>query len=348
MADLLEETGIPIHWTRPGPALESDVLDVHDSSYVDTVKAASKDHLHSAWARYGLGTADVPVFHDMHDATCAVCGGSLAAGRRLLEGANFPILQLGGGLHHAMPARAAGFCVYNDVAMLIRLLRRNGMRVAYVDIDVHHADGVQAIFYRDPNVLTVSMHQSGQYLYPGTGSVDELGSGEAVGTAVNVPLHPGTGDASYLECFDAVVPPTLTRFSPDVLVVEVGADAHYLDPLANLNLTTFAYRDLFDRLVGLSKDLSGGRMVVTLGGGYNFDSTIRIWTILAYRLADLPPPEQLPPSWVYRWESRLKGSAGPSLHDQESTGQLQDLRSVAAEVNARTVESLIDTLNQLA
>jgi len=329
-----------VQWIHPDEASDADVLTVHDRVFVDTVKVASEGRTVGDLKRFGLGTGDVPIFSEMHDAAKCVAGGGLAAAQHILDGGRGPILQLGGGLHHAMRDRAAGFCVYNDVAMLICRLRRDNLRVAYVDVDVHHGDGVQSIFYDDPNVLTISLHESGKYLFPGTGVIQERGRGAGSGMAVNVPLHPGTGDESYLEVFDAIVPAELQKFSPDVIVVEAGADAHFLDPLAHLLLTTRVYGQIFRRLVELADSFAGSRLIATLGGGYDFDPTMRIWTILAYKLARSSLPEHVPREWATRWEATLGKSLQSSLHDRRQFLRHEDRIRWAAEANGQTVDAL--------
>jgi acetoin utilization protein AcuC len=245
-----------------------------------------------------------------------------------------------------MRDRAAGFCVYNDNAVMIKQLRARGLRVAYLDVDVHHGDGVQALFYDDPGVLTVSLHESGAYLFPGTGMIVEMGGEQARGTALNVPLHPGTGDASYLECFDAVVPEAVRRFEPDVLVLEAGADAHAIDPLAHLSLTTHGFSAVFDRIIRLADETAGGRLVAVLGGGYAFDSTIRTWSILACMLADTVVPEVIPPAWRSAWADRLLQPAWDRWHDVQRPGD-SDLTEAAEETNRETVGALKELLRAI-
>jgi acetoin utilization protein AcuC len=242
-----------------------------------------------------------------------------------------------------MPSAAAGFCVYNDVGVLISDLVASGKRVAYIDVDVHHGDGVQRMFYSDPRVLTVSLHETGRFLFPGTGFVDELGEGEGYGTAVNIPLQPGTRDTSYLESFDAIVPDLVNRFGPDLIVLEAGSDAHALDPLADLALTTKGYRVLFDRITKLSDVLCDGRVVATLGGGYYFDATLRIWTILACALAGVDPPAKMPAGWLERWQPAASGSLREDL-DDTFTVESRTSTDAAAEINRATVANLKDRL----
>ena len=218
-----------------------------------------------------------------------------------------------GGLHHAMPERASGFCVYDDPAIAIAWMLASGAeRIAYVDVDVHHGDGVQAIFYGEPRVLTISLHQSGRTLFPGTGDVDEIGAGQAKGTKVNVPLSPYTGDDGWLRAFEAVVPPLVTSWKPTVLVTQLGCDTHHSDPLALLDLTTNAYRRTARLLHDLAHDAAGGRWVATGGGGYQWARVVpRAWTVYFAEMARVEVPDQIPEAWIETAE-RESGSAVPA------------------------------------
>jgi acetoin utilization protein AcuC len=199
-----------------------------------------------------------------------------------------------------MPERASGFCVYNDPAVAIAWMLANGAaRVAYVDVDVHHGDGVQAIFDDDPRVLTISLHQTGRTLFPGTGFVGEIGSGDAAGTKVNVPLPPYTGDQAWLRAFEEVVPPLVTAWKPDVLVTQLGCDTHHTDPLAQLALTTAAYRRTASLLHDLAHQAAAGRWVATGGGGYQWARVVpRAWTIYFAEMAGGEVRDELPESWI--------------------------------------------------
>ena len=232
--------------------------------------------------RYGLGTSDNPVFPGMHEIAAWVAMASVEAARRVWTGDAQRACNISGGLHHAMPSYTSGFCVYNDVALAIRWLLDNGCeRVGYVDVDVHHGDGVQAIFYDDPRVMTVSLHETPAYLFPGTGFPNEIGGRGAEGTAVNVALPPGSTDADWLRAFHAVVPQVLRAHKPSVLVTQHGCDSHRQDPLADLNLTLDGQRASYFALASLADELCGGRWVCTGGGGYAvLDVVPRAWTHL--------------------------------------------------------------------
>ncbi|TDI68780.1 MAG: acetoin utilization protein AcuC [Bacteroidetes bacterium] len=338
--DLISGLDLKINWVDATPCTDYHLLRVHDNEFVEAVANASSNLTVPYAGFMGLATGDVPTFKGMHDASKVVCGGSLLAADMVASGHQKRVLQLGGGLHHAMSDRASGFCVYNDLAVMISGLRAKGFRVAYIDIDVHHGDGVQAIFYGDPEVLTVSLHESGEHLFPGTGFVDEIGKGDAKGMSVNVPLVPETTDESYLECFEAVVPDVLVRFEPDVLVVQAGADAHNMDPLAHLCLSTHAYEKLFDRLIALAESITGGRIVCTLGGGYAFDSTLRIWSMLAYKLAGEDLPENLPQAWLERWRQHIRNSGWHSWHDPLSVPESSETNLHIRDANRSTTDRL--------
>jgi acetoin utilization protein AcuC len=337
---------LPAEWIEPDDATDDQILVLHALPFVEAVKFASAAHGPPSSLSYGLGTSDVPVFLGMHEATQSVCGGSIEGARQILDQGAQRVLQLSGGLHHAMPGRAAGFCVYNDVALAIQEFVAAGKRVAFVDIDVHHSDGVQEMFYNEPSVLTISLHQSGRTLFPGTGFVHERGGPEAPGSAINVPLEPSTGNESYLECFDAVVPDAVAAFKPDVMVVEVGADAHLRDPLAQLDLTTSAFVGLFERITKIAESSAAGKLLVTLGGGYGFDATMRIWSLLAYRLADTSPPEEFPEEWLTRWRERTRLEIRSDLHDPGDEPSWMQMQAQAARLNRETVEELTRLLGQ--
>ena len=230
---LAAECGVLDHLEQvPAPMASDDLLaTVHDPALIEAVQRMSARPGPGEELR-GLGTDDNPVFRGMHHASAHIVGASHEAFRRVWTGESIHSANITGGLHHAMPDRASGFCIYNDVAVGIRWLLDNGaQRVAYVDVDVHHGDGVEAIFYDDPRVLTISLHESGQFLFPGTGFPADTGGPDAEGSAVNVALPPGTSDAGWLRAFHAVVPPLLREFAPDVLVTQHGCDSHADDPL---------------------------------------------------------------------------------------------------------------------
>jgi acetoin utilization protein AcuC len=283
----------------PAPASDEDVQRVHVPSYITAVKCAPEEPFGIG---HGLGTEDNPIFSGMHEASALVCGGSLLAAREIAEGRADRAVNIAGGLHHAMPDRASGFCVYNDCAVAISWLLDHGFdRIAYIDVDVHHGDGVQAAFYRDPRVLTVSLHQHPLTLWPGTGWPAESGEGDAAGTSVNVPLPPGTSDSGWLRAFHAVVPSLVAHFRPQILVTQCGVDTHFEDPLAHLGLSVDGHRAIYRALRELATHAAGGKWLALGGGGYGLFRVVpRSWTHLIATVLDrdITPDRSLPASWV--------------------------------------------------
>ncbi|MFI6792350.1 acetoin utilization protein AcuC [Nonomuraea sp. NPDC050383] len=292
------------------PAGDDELAMVHDRGYIEAVKRVSATGAPDLSA--GLGTADNPAFAGVHEASALIAGASLAAARAVWEGAAEHAVNVSGGLHHAMAATASGFCVYNDPALAIAwLLRQGATRVAYVDVDVHHGDGVQAAFYDDPRVLTISLHESPRTLFPGTGFAEETG---AEGTAVNVALPAGCGDTGWLRAFDAVVPPLLREFRPEILVTQHGCDSHALDPLANLMLSIDGQRTAYAALHRLAHETAGGRWIVTGGGGYELVQVVpRAWTHLIAEVAGHPLDPATPTGEEWRRLARERTGETPPL-----------------------------------
>jgi len=275
----------------PEAAALNEIARFHTREYIEILRAASAGDWVPHAARYGLGPGDNPIFPGLWEAAELVAGGSLLAARLVAEGEANRAFHFAGGLHHAMADRASGFCYVNDAVLAIMKLRERGWRVAYVDIDAHHGDGVQFAFYRDPSVLTISTHERGDRLFPGTGFVAEMGEGEGVGFSVNLPLQPLTDDAVYEPAFEAVVPPLLGAFQPDVLVLQLGIDSHRTDPLTHLSLTVQGFTRVVKRLLQLAP-----RVVALGGGGYDLPNVARAWTaawaaINEVALADALPRE---------------------------------------------------------
>ena len=290
---VLAEPGVTV--AAPAAASTAELELVHDPRYITAVRTGVAD------AAFGLGTPDNPVFSGMHEASALVAGATLAAAAAVWESRAQHGVSVAGGLHHAMRGMASGFCVYNDPAIAIRwLLGQGAERVAYVDVDVHHGDGVEAAFWDDPRVLTISLHAPPRTLFPGTGVPEDTGGPAAEGMAVNVALPAGTGDAGWLRAFDAVVPPLLRAFRPQVLVTQHGCDSHRLDPLAHLELSIDAQRTAQARLHHLAHETAGGHWVLTGGGGYELVHVVpRTWTHLLAEAAGRPlnPAAATPGAW---------------------------------------------------
>ncbi|GAA4785176.1 acetoin utilization protein AcuC [Streptomyces ziwulingensis] len=289
---------------------ESTLKLVHRPDYIDAVKAASADPA-AADGSYGLGTVDDPAFAGMHGVSALIAGQSVGAAEAVWHGEALHAVNFAGGLHHAMPGAASGFCVYNDAALAIaRLLELGAERVVYVDVDVHHGDGVQAAFWEDPRVLTISLHEHPRTLFPQTGWPEETGAaGAAAGSAVNVALPAGTGDAGWLRAFHAVVPELVAEFRPQVLVTQHGADTHFEDPLAHLAVSLDAQRAVQVACHELAHEHAGGRWVALGGGGYAVvDVVPRSWTHLVAVAAGRPvePETVIPEGWRQQVYARTR------------------------------------------
>jgi acetoin utilization protein AcuC len=303
---LLEHAGIlnPDAIITPGMARTEDVLSIHSRGYVSRVQRASNGETVPDCLDYGIGTNDTPIFPGMHEGTLAVVGATLEAARLVSSGQYTRTLNLSGGLHHAHRDKGSGFCVYNDLSVAIKHLQAQGLRVAYLDIDAHHGDGVQWLHYDDPGVLTISLHETGRYLFPGTGFTFELGRGDGLGYSLNVPLEPFTEDASFLSALERVLEPALRWFQPDVIVLQAGADAHLFDPLADLALTITGFERAYQLIVQLAEAYAGGRIIATGGGGYaTWTAVPRAWGALYAALEGRTLPRDLPASWLEQWQS---------------------------------------------
>ncbi|AUW95394.1 MAG: acetoin utilization protein AcuC [Sulfobacillus thermosulfidooxidans] len=296
----------------PAPATIDDLVRAHHRSYIDMVQHftnledVSNPTLLKRAAAYGLGTEDDPVFPGMHDAARLAVGGTLAAAQVIAQGEAMHALNLAGGLHHAKAAQASGFCIYNDLTVAIHWLReKTQWRIAYIDTDAHHGDGVQQAFYDDPHVLTISFHETGQYLFPGTGSVEETGTGAGQGYALNVPLRPYTDNQSWLECLERIVPAALQHFQPDIIISQHGCDGHYWDPLTDLFATTDFYAKVPALVHQWAHTYAHGRWLATGGGGYEIWRVVpRAWTLLWAEMSDqsLDVNTPLPQSWLDTWQ----------------------------------------------
>ncbi|HEV2007052.1 MAG TPA: acetoin utilization protein AcuC [Candidatus Limnocylindrales bacterium] len=308
---LLEALGA-VPGLAPEPASDDVLAWVHEPAYIERVKAFSANPEGRPSA--GFGPGDTPAFAGMHEASAAVAGGSVAAMEAVLRGDVEHAFHPGGGLHHAMPARAGGFCVYNDPALAIARARRDGLRVLYIDLDVHHGDGVQAIHWNDPGVMTISIHETGLSLFPGTGFADERGGPDALGSKVNFPLDAGTGERGWLAALEAVLPVLADTFQPDVVVSQHGADAHAWDPLGHLNVTTTAMGHAARLVDRLAHEWAGGRWLATGGGGYEIYRVVpRAWALVWLAACHAEIPSELPEAWRARWAPEAARTGGPPL-----------------------------------
>ncbi len=329
----------------PEPATDEELLWCHTARYLEVVKGFSADPF--GFPAMGISEGgDCPPFAGMHEASAAVAGGSIRAVEAILRGDDEHAQHPGGGLHHAMPERASGFCIYDDPALAIARARRDGLRVLYIDLDVHHGDGVQAIHWDDPGVLTFSIHETGRALFPGTGEVDEVGEGVAAGTSVNVPLPPGTGEGAWLDAVTLLVPELAATFGPDLIVSQHGADSHAWDPLAHLNVTTTAHGAAARLVDTIAHRHARGRWLATGGGGYDAYRVVpRTWALTWLAGAHREVPAMTPPAWRDRWASeaaRYGQAPLPERFDDEpNAGLRDDTMQAAAEDGAAGVAALV-------
>lgn len=289
----------------------------HGQEYIDKVKEASDGTLHTGSFIFGLGTGDNPIFKGMYEASVVHVGATIQSTDLVASEKVNHSFSPAGGLHHASETSASGFCIFNDVVIGIKYLmeKYGAKKVAYVDIDSHHGDGVQWAFYTNPNVLTISFHESGRYLFPGSGFVREIGEGEGKGYSVNVPFPPYTRDGSYLKAFREIVPALLSSFKPDCIFTQLGADAHFSDPLTHLMISTTSYREIGKTIHELAHELCGGKWVAVGGGGYDPAAVARVWSILFGQMVGIEFEDELPKEWLTICEEKLGRKPSPRLYD---------------------------------
>lgn len=295
-------------WIAPRAATIDELSLIHDLDYIDAVQAASTGSLHEAKAlKFGLGTEDTPMFANMHEGASRLVGGTIQALDLVASGQAERAFHIGGGLHHGMRRKASGFCVYNDAAVAIAHVRKHyGQRVLYVDTDAHHGDGVQWLFYDDPDVMTLSLHETGRYLFPGTGMVTERGNGNGYGFSWNVPLDAYTEDDSFLRCYEATLREACEWFKPDILLTQNGADAHSFDPLTHLACTMRTFERIPQIASEMADEYTNGRLVALGGGGYDWFRTVpRAWAhVWAGLTREKPYSGRVPEEWRSRWQPR--------------------------------------------
>lgn len=307
----------------PREVLES----VHTPRYLDKLKETQTTVPDIEALHMGIGGPDTPAFNGMYDYSALAVGASLKGAKMLLAGDVDIAFNPSGGLHHSMPELAAGFCYMNDVAIACKYLADHGKRVLYLDIDVHHGDGTQKVFYDTPQVMTISMHENGRYIFPGTGFTHEIGVGRGRGFAVNLPLPPGTFDAAFMTGFNEIVAPLMTSFSPDVIVFELGADGLAGDPLAHLKLTNKVYAKVLRFLLDFHVPI-----LMTGGGGYNVENTVRAWSL----------------AWCVATGEEARdmnlGLGGVMLESMDWMGGFQDMEQAVSEEQKKTVEPEIEKI----
>ena len=331
---LLESPDLRI--VPPRPASQPEIERFHDHDYVDVVRAIGAGMIVPGMGEFGFGMGDNPPARGLYDAAALSSGSSIVATELAMSGASPVAFAIAGGVHHhAMPARASGFGVFNDAVIAIQSLVDDGLRIAYVDIDCHHGDGVQLGFYETDRVLTISIHESGQFLFPGTGYTDETGRGDGTGYSVNVPLAPYTGDEVWLEAFDKVVPPLLGSFEPDLVFTQLGIDTHFRDPITHLRLTTQGHNEAVRRLGELAG--KSGRWVAVGGGGYDPGAVARAWTMDLATMAGFELPERVPDSFnsipvPATFADDSPPDLGPGVLDQTRAFAAESVRQIRENV----------------
>jgi acetoin utilization protein AcuC len=345
VTDLLTQLGVMKTPVEPEPVSPEELYSIHDKEYVDAVELASSGEPVENIDKYGLDTQDNPIVKDMALGARYICGGTKLGAKLLLEGKAKKVLQLGGGLHHAHKNMAAGFCLYNDLALSIKEMTNHGWHVAYLDLDVHHGDGVQGIFYSDENVMTISLHETGEFLFPGTGWIHELGKGMGKSLKLNLPLQPFTEGDSFMSVIEKAVVPALSWFRPDAIVVQAGADPHYSDPLADLMLTTQDFERIYRRVLELADKYAKGNILITFGGGYSITATTRIWTIIYHIVNGLEIPETIPEAWRKKWQKYSKNPIPQFLHDPPNPYDAIPRKPEIERQNNEVIRRLLDAVS---
>jgi len=299
---LLEHERLKI--IKPRLAIQKEIEKVHSHEYVEVVKKLSENPKESFTIpayRYGLGPGDNPIFKGMYEASALVCGASIEAIETLWNEEDFKItFNPLGGLHHAKKDKASGFCIFNDIGVAIQHLKKlkKDIRIAYLDIDCHHGDGVQWLFYDDPNVLKISYHEDGRFLFPGTGNINEIGEGNGRGYSINFPLLPGTYNKVFINLFRKTAPKLLETYAPDILITQLGVDTYFDDPLTQMGFSLAVYRDIAQTIKTSARQYCQNKWLAVGGGGYLMTVVPRAWTIFLARMLDVELKNELPESWI--------------------------------------------------
>ncbi|WLR56046.1 acetoin utilization protein AcuC [Mesobacillus subterraneus] len=329
----------------PRMATDEELHLVHDPNFVNAVKLAGQGKLKSEPAEgYGLGTEDTPIFANMHEASALLVGGTLTAVDYVMNGKASHALNLGGGLHHGFRGKASGFCIYNDSSVAIKYLQKKyNARVLYVDTDAHHGDGVQWSFYDDPDVCTLSIHETGRYLFPGTGNVNERGQGKGYGYSFNIPVDAFTEDESWLDAYRSSLMEVAEFFKPDVILTQNGADAHYLDPLTHLSSTMKIYREIPKLAHEVAHKYCGGKWIAVGGGGYDIWRVVpRAWSLIWLEMIENSNCYgSLPQEWIDEWKEQAPVELPQQWDDPEDLYPPIPRKPEITEKNAQTVEKAL-------
>jgi acetoin utilization protein AcuC len=342
--DLLKELGVLREFVLPNSVSADELFPIHSKEYVTAVEGLSTGNNSIDAESFGLGNVDNPIVPGMADAARIQVGGTVLGAKLLIENKAKKVLQMGGGFHHAHNSLASGFCLYNDLAMAIKEMTNAGWHVVYLDLDVHHGDGVQEIFYTDDKVMTISFHESGEYLFPGSGWLHELGQSMGRSLKLNIPLEPFTEGDSYFEVMNKILEPALSWFKPDAVIIQAGADAHFSDPLADLLLKTYDFEKIYKRVLELINLKCNGKALFTFGGGYSITAAPRIWTILYLLIFNERLPQKLPESWRKKWSEKIGKEIPQTLHDPLPAFEPVARKSEIEKHNNETALRLLDAV----
>ncbi|MHA1932427.1 MAG: acetoin utilization protein AcuC [Promethearchaeota archaeon] len=336
-----------IELLNPREATREELERAHSSKYVDIVKKLSEnpeDRTIPPYT-YGLGPGDNPIFKGMYEAAALVCGGSIVAADNVWNKEDFKAtFNIAGGLHHAGKDKASGFCIFNDIAVAIHHLKtlKKDVKIAYIDIDCHHGDGVQWLFYDDPNVLTISYHQDGRFLFPGTGFINEVGEGKGKYYSINFPLVPGTNSKTFIKLFRRTAPKILETYKPDILITQLGVDTYFDDPLTQMGFSLSVYRDIAQTLKTSAREYCQNKWLATGGGGYLMTVVPRAWSIFLAKMLDVDLPNELPDNWIKEVKEKVPYEDTPYvLWDHGEKVEVQMLK------NPEVAKKIIDYSNSL-
>ncbi|WP_042459759.1 acetoin utilization protein AcuC [Neobacillus dielmonensis] len=345
--DLLERLHAldPKQIVPPRIATEEELSLIHDPSYIEAVKKAGSGLLANEVAEnYGLGTEDTPIFTNMHEASSLLVGGTLTAVDEVMSGRVLHAVNLGGGLHHGFRGKASGFCVYNDSAVAIKYIQKKyNARVLYIDTDAHHGDGVQWAFYDDPNVCTLSIHETGRYLFPGTGNVNERGQGAGYGFSFNIPVDAFTEDESWLDTYTQAFREIAEFFKPDIILTQNGADSHYYDPLTHLSATMKIYREIPRLAHEIAHRYCGGKWIAVGGGGYDIWRVVpRAWAMIWLEMTENSHLlSSFPADWVAHWQPQAPVKLPQEWDDPEDIYPIIPRKAEITEKNLITLEKAL-------
>ncbi|KKI91656.1 histone deacetylase [Bacillus sp. SA1-12] len=333
----------------PKIASEDELALVHDKRYIQTIKRAGQGQLNEEEAlNYGIGTEDTPIFTNMHEASSLLVGGTLTAVEYVMKGKAKHAANFGGGLHHGFRGKASGFCIYNDCSVAIKYLQEKyGARVLYIDTDAHHGDGVQWTFYDDPTVCTLSIHETGRYLFPGTGNITERGSGKGYGYSFNIPLDAFTEDESWLHAYRTSAKEVAAFFKPDIILTQHGTDAHYFDPLTHLSASMAIYHEIPRLAHELAHKYCDGRWIAVGGGGYDIWRVVpRAWSLVWLEMINMKAPNKLPKSWIEKWQTEAPVTLPENWYDAADLYKPIPRKQEIEEKNAATVAKALYSIRQ--